>query len=441
MSTVISISGIGKRYMIGAAQQRADTLRDAIANIATAPFRRLRHAGSSTGHVSSMWALRDVSFDVESGQVIGIIGRNGAGKSTLLKVLTRITEPTTGRVVIQGRVGSLLEVGTGFHQELSGRENIYLNGAILGMTRTEIGRKFDDIVEFSEIAEFLDTPVKRYSTGMYVRLAFAVAAHLDPEILLVDEVLSVGDLGFQRKCLGQMGQIAGSGRTVVLVSHNMGAVRGLCTRVVEIEGGHVVADGPAEQIVDAYVANQLAGSGSALHLPRPLGNGDELLITAVRVLDDEGKSAGPFHSSQPITVEIDVDVARSNAAYQVGFDLLSGGGLVLRTWHTDGPPDDWPQLTVGLNTLRSVIPAGMLNEGSYAVAPRADVYRSHWLVNGDEAVWFEVVKDHLESPFSWVKNPGPLAPLLDWNVAKGVASDAESRPATGVDVTAPTPPR
>jgi lipopolysaccharide transport system ATP-binding protein len=441
MSTAISISGLGKRYMIGAAQQRADTLRDAITNFASAPFRRLLHAGSSTGHVSHMWALHDVSFDVEAGQVIGIIGRNGAGKSTLLKILTRITEPTTGRVVIHGRVGSLLEVGTGFHQELSGRENIYLNGAILGMTRTEIGRKFDDIVEFSEISEFLDTPVKRYSTGMYVRLAFAVAAHLEPEILLVDEVLSVGDIAFQRKCLGQMGEIAGSGRTVFLVSHNMGAVRGLCTRVIEIEQGHPVADGPTEEIVNHYIAEQLQTGGSVLDLPRPLGKSDELVITAVRVLGDEGKTVGPFHSSRPITIEIDADVARTNAAYQVGFDLLSSGGLVLRTWHTDGPPDDWPQLTVGRTTLRSVIPAGMLNEGSYAVAPRADVYRSHWIVNGDEAVWFDVVKDHLESPFTWNTNPGPLAPLLEWEAVAGSASDAEPWPTTDGDITAPTPPR
>jgi lipopolysaccharide transport system ATP-binding protein len=424
MSTAISITGLGKRYMIGATQQRADTLRDAITNAAIAPLRRLRHAGSSTGRVTAMWALRDVTLDVEAGQVIGVIGRNGAGKSTLLKILTRITEPTTGRAEIHGRVGSLLEVGTGFHQELSGRENIFLNGAILGMTRSEIGSKFDEIVEFSEIAEFLDTPVKRYSTGMYVRLAFAVAAHLEPEILLVDEVLSVGDVAFQRKCLGQMGAIAGSGRTVFLVSHNMGAVRGLCSRVVEIEEGRLVADGPADEIVNNYVAKQLTGSGSVLHLPRPLGDPDELLITAVRVLDDEGETHGPFRSSQPIVIEIDVDVARANAAYQVGFDLLSGGGLVLRTWHTDGPPDDWPQLPVGRHTLRSVIPAGLLNEGSYAVAPRADAYRSHWIVNGDEAVWFEVVKDHLESPFSWVRNPGPLAPLLDWQTASSRGSTA-----------------
>ncbi len=385
-------------------------------------------------------ALDRLTFDVEPGQIVGIVGRNGAGKSTLLKILARILAPTSGRVELHGRVGSLLEVGTGFHPELSGRENIYLNGAILGMTRTEIGRKFDDIVEFSEIAEFLDTPVKRYSTGMYVRLAFAVAAHLEPEILLVDEVLSVGDLGFQRKCLGQMGEIAGSGRTVVLVSHNMGAVRGLCTRVVEIEEGHPVADGPAEEVVNHYIAKQLQTGGSVLDLPRPLGRSEELLITAVRVLDVDGKTVGPFHSSEPLTIEIDVDVARTNSAYQVGFDLLSGGGLVLRTWHTDGPPDDWPPLTAGRNTLRSVIPAGMLNEGSYAVAPRADVYRSHWIVNGDEAVWFDVIKDHLESPFTWNTNPGPLAPLLEWNAVMGKAGEVESCPASDMDADASMPP-
>ena len=261
-----------------------------------------------TPHVG---ACSDVSFDVEAGQVIGIIGRNGAGKSTLLKVLTRITQPTTGRVEIHGRVGSLLEVGTGFHPELSGRENIYLNGAILGMTRTEIGRKFDDIVEFSEIAEFLDTPVKRYSTGMYVRLAFAVAAHLDPEILLVDEVLSVGDVAFQRKCLGQMGEIAGSGRTVVLVSHNMGAVRGLCTRVIEIEGGHPVADGPAEEIVNNYIAKQLATSGQCSTCRDLWARAMNFSSRPCACSMTRARAKGPFHSSRPLTVEIDVDIARA----------------------------------------------------------------------------------------------------------------------------------
>jgi lipopolysaccharide transport system ATP-binding protein len=421
MSAAVTISGLGKRYAIGAAQERSRTLRDAITNAATAPFRRLRHAGSSTGHVTTIWALRDVSFDVEAGQVVGIIGRNGAGKSTLLKILSRITEPTEGKAIVHGRLGSLLEVGTGFHQELSGRENIYLNGAILGMTRAEIGRKFEEIVEFSEIGNFLDTPVKRYSSGMFVRLAFAVAAHLDPEVLLVDEVLAVGDIAFQRKCLGQMEQIAGAGRTVFFVSHNMNAVRGLCTRAVQIEGGRLVADGPADEIVHDYIAQQTS-SAAVLELPRALGKEDELLITAVRVLDDAGRAAGPFHTSHPIIVEIDVDVSRTNSSYQVGFDLLAGGGPALRSWHTDGPPDDWPALAVGRNTLRCVIPAGMLNAGGYAVAPRADVFRSHWLVNGDEAIWFEVVKDHLESPFSWVRNPGPVAPLLEWKAVSELGS-------------------
>jgi lipopolysaccharide transport system ATP-binding protein len=414
MSTAISISELGKRYQIGATRERSQSLRDAITNAATAPLRRLRHAGSSTGHVSELWALRDVTFDVEAGQVLGVIGRNGAGKSTLLKILTRITQPTTGQARIRGRVGSLLEVGTGFHQELSGRENIYLNGAILGMTRAEIAHKFDAIVEFSEVAQFLDTPVKRYSTGMFVRLAFAVAAHLEPEILLVDEVLSVGDLAFQRKCLGQMEELSGSGRTVLFVSHNMGAVRGLCTRVIELDKGRLIADGPSDEIVKAYIANQTAAGGSVLHLPRPLGRPEELLITATRVLDEDGRSEGPFHSSRPIVVEIDVDVTRENAAYQVGFDLLSADGLILRSWHTDGPEDDWPPLRAGHNTLRCELPAGLLNEGRYAVAPRADVYRTYWLVNGDDAIWFEVLKDHLETPFSLAGSPGTVAPVLDW---------------------------
>ncbi len=418
MSVAISISGLGKKYLIGAQRERAATLRDAVTNMATAPLRRLRHAGSSTGDVSELWALRDVSLDVDAGQVLGVIGRNGAGKSTLLKVLSRITKPTTGRATIHGRVGSLLEVGTGFHQELSGRENIYLNGAILGMTRKEIAAKFDAIVEFSEIAGFLDTPVKRYSTGMFVRLAFAVAAHLDPEILLVDEVLSVGDLAFQRKCLGQMEQIAGSGRTVLFVSHNMVAVRNLCTRVVELDKGRLVADGPSDEIVKAYISAQTEAGGTELHLQQPLGRPEELVVTGARVLDEQGRSEGPFHSSRPLFVEIDVEVARENEGYQVGFDLLSVDGLVLRSWHTDGPEGDWPPLRAGRATLRCEVPAGLLNEGRYAVAPRADVYRTYWLVNGDDAVWFEMLRDHSESPLSLGGSPGLVAPVFAWREAE-----------------------
>ena len=248
--TVVSVEGIGKCYRIGSVRDANPTLRDAVVNAAAAPFRRLRHRGASTGGRSElMWALRDVSFDVQAGDRVGIIGRNGAGKSTLLKVLTRITHPTEGRAELTGSVGSLLEVGTGFHPELTGRENIFMNGAILGMRRAEVRAKFDEIVAFSEIGKYIDTPVKRYSSGMYVRLAFAVAAHLEPDILIVDEVLAVGDLEFQKKCLGRMGDVANEGRTVLFVSHNMGAISTLCSRAVLLDAGRVVAVGPTSEVV------------------------------------------------------------------------------------------------------------------------------------------------------------------------------------------------
>ena len=241
--------GLGKMYHIGAEQERFPSLRDTLVRAARRPYERLRHPGAATHASEDLWALRDIDLEVRQGEAIGIIGGNGAGKSTLLIVLSRITEPTEGRVEIRGRVASLLEVGTGFHAELTGRENIQLNGAILGMSRAEIKSKFDEIVEFSEIGRFLDTPVKRYSSGMYVRLAFAVAAHLDPEVLIVDEVLAVGDAGFQKKCLGKMEDVAGRGRTVLFVSHNMLAIRSLCTRAFELDHGRVVNSGESGKVV------------------------------------------------------------------------------------------------------------------------------------------------------------------------------------------------
>src|SRR5437868_5822883 len=244
----IRCEGLGKQYRIGE-RERYKALRDTITDTMSAPFRRLRSAFKGTnnaqtnGRNETFWALKDVSFEVKHGEVVGIIGRNGAGKSTLLKILSRITKPTEGIVRINGRVGSLLEVGTGFHSELTGRENIFLNGAILGMRRAEIQRRFDQIVEFAEVGRFLDTPVKNYSTGMYMRLAFAVAAHLETEVLLVDEVLAVGDVEFQRRCLGKMRDVAQGGRTVILVSHNMGAIRGLCSRALLLDDGRLIVDG------------------------------------------------------------------------------------------------------------------------------------------------------------------------------------------------------
>jgi lipopolysaccharide transport system ATP-binding protein len=256
-ATAISVENIGKQYRIGAPQMRYRTFRESMSQAVQAPFRRVARlmrgeAYGAKDMEKEFWALRGITFDVHPGEVVGIIGRNGAGKSTLLKILSRITEPTEGRVEIRGRVGSLLEVGTGFHHELTGRENIFLNGAILGMRRAEIEDRFDRIVSFAEIERFIDTPVKHYSSGMYVRLAFAVAAHLEPEILLVDEVLAVGDASFQKKCLGKMGQVATEGRTVLFVSHNMGAIVSLCSRCLLIEEGRIVKDGEVHEVTSYY---------------------------------------------------------------------------------------------------------------------------------------------------------------------------------------------
>lgn len=257
MAPVIKVQSLGKRYTIGGSVDANQTFREMLVQSVSAPVRRLRQlAGQSVGLTSQnqdFWALKDVSFEVQQGEVVGIIGRNGAGKSTLLKILSRITEPTEGRVEIRGRVACLLEVGTGFHPELTGHENIYLNGAILGMSSNEISRKFDEIVAFAEVEKFINTPVKRYSSGMYVRLAFAVAAHLEPEILVVDEVLAVGDAGFQKKCLGKMGDVAKEGRTVLFVSHNMAAVRALCDKGVLLKNGQVQSIGNIESVVDEYM--------------------------------------------------------------------------------------------------------------------------------------------------------------------------------------------
>jgi len=249
----IVIEKLGKRYSLGRQRGSSDGMRHAIEEVVRAPLAWFKQRREEKRRETEFWALRDVSLTIKRGEVVGIIGRNGAGKSTLLKLLSRITEPTEGRIRIDGRIASLLEVGTGFHQELTGRENIFLNGAILGMSRAEIVRKFDEIVAFSEVEEFLDTPVKRYSSGMYVRLAFAVAAHLEPEILIVDEVLAVGDTAFQKKCLGKMGRFAESGRTVLFVSHNLDAVRSLCQTGLWLKDGNVQMNGEAGDVIDAYL--------------------------------------------------------------------------------------------------------------------------------------------------------------------------------------------
>lgn len=260
---IITARGVGKKYNLGRSVNASKSLRETLSEAMRSPFSRARDATGTGG--AEFWALRDASFDVMTGEVMGVIGRNGAGKSTLLKVLSRITDPTTGRIEIHGRAAALLEVGTGFHPELTGRENVYLNGTILGMRKREIDRKFDEIVAFAEVEKFIDTPVKRYSSGMYVRLAFGVAAHLDPEILIVDEVLAVGDAEFQKKCLTKMSDVAHEGRTVLFVSHNMAAVRAICTSALHLRGGTVVARGPVGQVVDEYVKSAVTNVAAELH--------------------------------------------------------------------------------------------------------------------------------------------------------------------------------
>ncbi|MGH9891682.1 MAG: ABC transporter ATP-binding protein, partial [bacterium] len=318
------------------------TLREAISGVFTAPYRAVksrfnRFSGSSRGDDSQMfWALRHISFEVEHGEAIGVIGRNGAGKSTLLKLLCRVTEPTEGRAVLHGRAGSLLEVGTGFHPELSGRENIYLNGAILGMSKREIDRKFDEIVAFAETEKFLDTQVKHYSTGMYMRLAFAVAAHLEPEVLLIDEVLAVGDAAFQKKCLGKMSSIAQGGRTVLFVSHNMGAINSLCDRTVWIEQGSIVQIGPTEEVTEAYLLRQKASEVGEDRVGYTINRNvlesqaaDGITITNVRMSNPESPNIGP-RTGEPLVVEIDYACEKEfvSPAFAVRFRDLYGMGLV-----------------------------------------------------------------------------------------------------------------
>jgi lipopolysaccharide transport system ATP-binding protein len=300
----IIVEHLGKRYTIGHQRANRDGLRHAIESAIREPLTWLRSSRQKKLQQVDFWALKDVSFQIKQGEVVGIIGSNGAGKSTLLKILSRITVPSEGRIRIDGRIASLLEVGTGFHQELTGRENIFLNGAILGMTRAEIVRKFDEIVEFSGIEEFLDTPVKRYSSGMYVRLAFAVAAHLEPEILIVDEVLAVGDAAFQKKCIGKMGSFARSGRTILFVSHNMDAVRTLCQRAILFDSGKIRADGDVDSVVEDYFSRFSTGSGQQLR------GAHGLAIEKVVLKNDGGQETREFCPGEDLIIEITFDAQK-----------------------------------------------------------------------------------------------------------------------------------
>ena len=332
-NTVIQIENLGKSYRIGTPVERAKNLSQSLRNLAASPFNYLLRMLREPTEDETLWALRDISFKVEQGEVLGIIGRNGAGKSTLLKILSRITEPSVGEVRIYGRVASLLEVGTGFHPELTGRENIFLNGTILGMSRREIRRKFDEIVDFSGVEKFIDTPVKRYSSGMYVRLAFAVAAHLDPEILLVDEVLAVGDAQFQKRCLGKMQDVTKQeGRTILFVSHNMATIKSLCSRLILLKNGTIKCEGKADRVVDAYLeeGNEMAQTGIIPEHAERIGN-DEAKIRQVSLLNLKGESITELYMGQAFRVLFAIEVFQTIPDAILEVDISTPDGTYLTT--------------------------------------------------------------------------------------------------------------
>jgi lipopolysaccharide transport system ATP-binding protein len=361
MSIAIQADGLSKQYQLGRLQQAYGTLRESLTRTA----KRMTGAEHQSPK-EYVWALRDVSFKVDTGEVLGVIGRNGAGKSTLLKILTRITTPTAGRAVIRGRVGSLLEVGTGFHGELTGRENIFLNGSILGMKRREIQLKLDEIIDFSGIDRFIDTPVKRYSSGMYVRLAFAVAAHLEPEVLLVDEVLAVGDAEFQERCLGRMEDLSGRGRTVLFVSHNMQAINQLCDRAILLESGSVAADGPASEVVTQYLRSA-HGTGSRIEWPDETAPGDDLVkLRSVRVVDEDGETIDACDVRRPVGVEIVFRVLRDGPAVFPKVKVHGPHGEIAFNAHDVSPRWNDPS-PPGTYAATAWIPGNFLNEGTARV--------------------------------------------------------------------------
>ena len=398
--TAIVAKKISKRYRIGKQQSskfRYKSLRDSLVDAAQGALARLKGEKAADSGVSEIWALKDVSFEVKKGEAVGIIGRNGAGKSTLLKVLSRITKPTSGRVELHGRVGSLLEVGTGFHPELTGRENIYLNGAILGMRRSEIERKFDEIVAFSEIEKFLDTPVKHYSSGMYTRLAFSVAAHLEPEILVVDEVLAVGDAAFQKKCLGKMGEVAGEGRTVLFVSHNMTAISALCKRAILLSHGKIEMDGLSQDVTRQYFLasvhrDETSQSGFRDLTQRTPGLGHQLMVQNIQILDSNERPTDQINLGDAITFQMKVDGFSKFRDAQIGINIISSQGQRLASLSTQMVGLETPEKREKTELLRVKIDAFPFMPGVYTVNIHITQEGVGWLDYVENAVQFDVLE-------------------------------------------------
>ncbi len=425
MSTpIIKIEHLSKRYMITHEIGKGDNLRHALERALRNPVRWIRSIGERRSRAQEdFWALRDINLEIEHGEVVGIIGRNGAGKSTLLKILSRISEPTEGRVRLRGRTASLLEVGTGFHPELTGRENIFMNGAILGMSRAEIKRKFDEIVSFADIERFLDTPVKRYSSGMYVRLAFAVAAHVDPEILVVDEVLAVGDASFQKKCLDKMDAASRIGRTVLFVSHNMQAVARLSSRCVLLEQGRIVLDGPAQQVTSAYLN---AGNGiTAVREWHDLSKapGDDVVrLTAVRVRSEDGQCVNAIDIRRPVGIELQYEVMRPGFVFHPHFGVSNENGLTLFIAQDVDPAWRRRPRPSGRYVSTGWIPGNFLAEGGLSIAVNVMTLEPEInRVSIRDAVYFRVIDDLPARDTARGDYPRPIPglvrPLLKWTTS------------------------
>jgi homopolymeric O-antigen transport system ATP-binding protein len=428
----IRVQHVSKQFRLGARHNEFPTLRESLTAGAARAARRIasfgRSGDSSTSELDIIHALGDVSFDVRQGETLGIIGANGAGKSTLLKVLARVTEPTSGRAEVHGRLGSLLEVGTGFHQELTGRENIFLNGAILGMKRAEIRQRFDEIVAFSEVERFIDTAVKFYSSGMYLRLAFAVAAHLEPEILLVDEVLAVGDAAFQQKCMGKMGDVARQGRTILFVSHNMIAMEGLCDRLIWMKDGRIAEDGPTTEVVTNYLrtfATSLTEQRWSDSAEAP-GN-EHVRMHAARVRPRDGAAGDVISVATPLALEFEYWRADSDARLVPSLHVFNDQGIVV---FNVGPTElkPWHERTDGPRLIRDVchVPGNLLNDGVHRVA--FCLSKGHDLVYWlDDALVFDV-RDTVTMRDAWYgKWDGVIRPALDWQT-EILGDAASSRP-------------
>lgn len=414
---MITVENVGKRYRIGRSQAQYSTLRESVVEAVRSPLKKL---GRNNGPADFVWAVEDVSFEINAGEVVGLIGRNGAGKSTLLKMLSRITEPTRGRILLYGRVGSLLEVGTGFHLELTGRENIYLNGAILGMSRHEIVRKFDEIVSFAEVEKFIDTPVKHYSSGMYLRLAFAVAAQLEPEILLVDEVLAVGDARFQRKCLDKMQDVGKQGHTVLFVSHNMSAITRLCPRTILLDQGRVLSDGPSHLVASEYLSGSLGTTAVREWTDSSNAPGDHIArLRAVRVRSETGEITDVADISKPLAIEMEFDVLQDGHVLVPNYHFFNEHGVYVflaadtdPTWRNRPRPQ-------GRYVSTAWVPGNLLAEctmmvGAAVTTPEPEVI--HFFER--ETVAFQVVDnmkgDSTRGEYSG-NIPGVVRPMLKWD--------------------------